>query len=155
MNKKGIRLTFFFFAYAQNLWPTWSQESIQMRAAFYSAHGKTVCDNIPLPAFVFLFSFDSRPYAVVQCITVLFNLYIRKTHFRVAQYLPTRDCLKADLARDPDFDFSFLRGAYVQPALKAERRLEPEVQPLRKTDSTRTLSSRRLVSLREESIEDV
>mmetsp|Transcript_8398 Transcript_8398/g.18073 ORF Transcript_8398/g.18073 Transcript_8398/m.18073 type:complete len:85 (+) Transcript_8398:144-398(+) len=60
-----------------------------------------------------------------MCITVLFNLYIRQTHFRVAKYLPARDCLKADLDRDPDFDFDFLRGAYLQPQLKAERELRP------------------------------
>jgi len=40
--------------------------------------------------------------------------------------LPTRECLKADLNRDPSFDFSSLVGAYTQPPLKAEKDLKPD-----------------------------
>jgi len=62
-----------------------------------------------------------------MCITVLFNLYIRQNHFRVARYLPTRECLKADLARD--FSTIFERGAYVQPQLKADKEVQPDSCP--------------------------
>ncbi|KAL7556780.1 hypothetical protein ACA910_005222 [Epithemia clementina (nom. ined.)] len=59
-------------------------------------------------------------------ITVLFNFYIRQQHFRVASYLPTRECLKEDLQRDQNFDFSFVQGAYLQPALAAKTDVQPE-----------------------------
>eukprot|EP00522_Entomoneis_paludosa_P010249 CAMPEP_0172440364 /NCGR_PEP_ID=MMETSP1065-20121228/1000_1 /TAXON_ID=265537 /ORGANISM="Amphiprora paludosa, Strain CCMP125" /LENGTH=974 /DNA_ID=CAMNT_0013189155 /DNA_START=177 /DNA_END=3101 /DNA_ORIENTATION=- len=66
-------------------------------------------------------------YIPLMCITVLFNLYIRQNHFRVARYLPTRECLKADLARD--FSTIFERGAYVQPQLKADKEVQPDSCP--------------------------
>ena len=45
-------------------------------------------------------------------------------HFRVASYLPTRECLLEDVRHDNlSFDTSFLRGAYTQPALAAEREI--------------------------------
>ncbi|KAL7578677.1 hypothetical protein ACA910_009816 [Epithemia clementina (nom. ined.)] len=59
-------------------------------------------------------------------ITVLFNFYIRQQHFRVASYLPTRECLKEDLQRDQNFDFSFVQGAYVQPGLAAKTDVGPD-----------------------------
>lgn len=61
-----------------------------------------------------------------QIITVLFNFYIRQQHFRVAAYLPTRECFKEDLRRDDDFDFSFVNGAYVQPPLAADPHISPD-----------------------------
>ena len=44
-------------------------------------------------------------------------------HFRVASYLPTRECLVEDLRQDASSDMSFLPGAYIQPALAAEREI--------------------------------
>lgn len=51
-------------------------------------------------------------------VTILFNAYVRQQHFRVAEYLPSRECVKADLSNGPDFDFSFTRNAYLQEELK-------------------------------------
>jgi hypothetical protein len=51
-------------------------------------------------------------------ITFLFNGYIRKQHFRVSQYLPSRECLKADLQNGPDFDLSFTQDAYLQDEMR-------------------------------------
>ncbi|KAL7556777.1 hypothetical protein ACA910_005220 [Epithemia clementina (nom. ined.)] len=59
-------------------------------------------------------------------ITVLFNFYIRQMHFRVASYLPTDECLVEDTSLDESCDLSFLRGAYTQPQLTAERNPIPE-----------------------------
>jgi hypothetical protein len=58
-------------------------------------------------------------------VTILFNAYLRQQHFRVAEYLPSRECLKADLANGPDFDLSFTKNAYLQEELK-ERWVYPE-----------------------------
>jgi hypothetical protein len=51
-------------------------------------------------------------------ITVLFNAYIREQHFRVAQFLPSRDCLKADERNGASFSLSFLDKAYLQSELQ-------------------------------------
>ena len=58
----------------------------------------------------------------LQIISVLFSFYIRKQHFRVARFLPTRNCLREDERRD-EMDMSFLVGAYLQPELAAPRRV--------------------------------
>jgi len=50
-------------------------------------------------------------------VTVLFNSYIQQEHFRVANYLPLRCCSQVDRERADDYDFNFLRDAYVQPEL--------------------------------------
>mmetsp|Transcript_11208 Transcript_11208/g.30938 ORF Transcript_11208/g.30938 Transcript_11208/m.30938 type:complete len:231 (+) Transcript_11208:1-693(+) len=60
-------------------------------------------------------------------ISILFSMYIRQMHFRVAQYLPTHEALtEEDSLRDKEFDFNFLRGAYVQPALGVDARVSPD-----------------------------
>jgi hypothetical protein len=51
-------------------------------------------------------------------ITVLFNVYIKQEHFRVAENLASRECLKTDL-QNGDLDMSFVKGAFTQPELKA------------------------------------
>lgn len=58
-------------------------------------------------------------------ITILFNAYLRQQHFRVAEYLPSRECLKADLTNGPDFDLSFTKDAYLQGELR-EKHVNPE-----------------------------
>ncbi|KAL7556781.1 hypothetical protein ACA910_005223 [Epithemia clementina (nom. ined.)] len=60
-------------------------------------------------------------------ITILFNFYIRQIHFRVASYLPTRECLIED-HREGAFDISTARGAYLQPSLAADKELLPETE---------------------------
>jgi hypothetical protein len=61
-------------------------------------------------------------------ITVLFNGYMRQQHFRVAEFLPSRDCLKADERNGEKFDLSFLDDAYLQDELR-EKRVLPENLP--------------------------
>ena len=51
-------------------------------------------------------------------ITVLFNAYIRQQHFRTAEFLPSRECLKEDLRNGPDFDLTFTKGAYLQGEMR-------------------------------------
>jgi hypothetical protein len=64
-------------------------------------------------------------------ITVLFNGYIRQQHFRVAEFLPSRDCLKADERNGATFDLSFLDDAYLQDELREKSAL-PENLPLQR-----------------------
>ena len=47
-------------------------------------------------------------------------------HFRVAEYLPTRECIKEDLKRDESFDLSFVHNAFVQPALASKKEVSPD-----------------------------
>ena len=71
-------------------------------------------------------SFIATPLmAPLIAITILFNAYIRQQHFRVAEYLPSRECLKYDLQNGPDFDLSFTNGAYLQEELR-EKKVYPE-----------------------------
>lgn len=53
-------------------------------------------------------------------ITILFNSYVHKQHFRVSEFLPSRECLKADLQNGPDFDLSFTAEAYLQDELRCK-----------------------------------
>lgn len=54
-------------------------------------------------------------------ITVLFNSYIRKQHIRVAQYLPSRECMKVDVVHNGQgFDLSFTKDAYLQKELSVK-----------------------------------
>jgi len=55
-------------------------------------------------------------------ITVLFNAYIRQQHFRVAEFLPSRECLKEDLRKGRDFDLSFTKGAYLQDEMQDKKK---------------------------------
>ena len=54
--------------------------------------------------------------------TVLFNAYIRQQHFHVAEYLPSRECIKADLSNGYEFDMSFTKDAYLQEELREKVR---------------------------------
>ena len=61
-------------------------------------------------------------------ITILFNFYVRQKHFLVSLHLPSRTALKKDLQNQKDgpLDMSFVRGAYVQEALKSKEPIYPE-----------------------------
>ena len=67
--------------------------------------------------------------APLIAITILFNAYIRQQHFRVAHHLPSRECMKSDLHRGQDFDFSFASRAYLQEELR-DKELYPENLPI-------------------------
>ena len=56
-------------------------------------------------------------------ITILFNAYVRQQHFRVAENLPSRECLKEDLRNGPDFDLSFTKGVYLQKEMQDKKKL--------------------------------
>jgi hypothetical protein len=74
-------------------------------------------------------SFIATPLMVpLIVITILFNAYIRQQHFRVAEYLPSRECLKSDLQNGPNFDLSFTTGAYLQEELR-EKKVYPKNLP--------------------------
>lgn len=64
-------------------------------------------------------------------ITVLFNAYIREEHFRVAEYLPSRESMKADLDNGVAPDLSFLKGAYLQEELRDTFSLPENLEPER------------------------
>lgn len=57
-------------------------------------------------------------------ITLLFNAYLRQQHYRVANYLPSHDCMIADV-RNAGMDLTFLDGSYVQPELQ-DKEVFPE-----------------------------
>jgi hypothetical protein len=68
----------------------------------------------------------------MQVVTSLFSWYIRQVHFRVAEFLPTHECLKEDSKRLRRHEVNnngglagagleFLHGAYKQPELAAEK----------------------------------
>jgi hypothetical protein len=58
----------------------------------------------------------------------LFNEYIRQQHYRVATYLPSRQCMKTDVQNGPDFDLNFVKDAYIQEELLTKLKF-PEVTP--------------------------
>lgn len=59
-------------------------------------------------------------------VTMLFNGYIRQEHFRVADVLPSNECLKMDLRRGlEEMDTGFLVGAYLQDEMQ-DKELFPE-----------------------------
>lgn len=68
--------------------------------------------------------FVSCPLALI-IITVLFNAYIQQQHFRVAEYLPTKECLKVDIRNGDDFAVELVKDAYLQKEL-SEKELFPE-----------------------------
>lgn len=55
--------------------------------------------------------------------TLLFSYYIRERRFQVAEFLPLRDGLKEDFRLGVHRDWSFLRGAYIQPELAANKKV--------------------------------
>jgi hypothetical protein len=61
-------------------------------------------------------------------ITILFTVYIRQKHFKMAtEHLPARECIAVDLKNGAgcEMDYGFLRGKYVQPELR-EKEVLPE-----------------------------
>jgi hypothetical protein len=81
------------------------------------------CFNFPAFAVVGLLAikkaFVATPLLVpLIVITIIFNAYVRQQHFRVADNLPSRECVKADLRNGPDFDLSFTKEAYLQVELQ-------------------------------------
>ena len=64
-------------------------------------------------------------------ITVLFNAYIREEHFRVAEYLPSRESMNADLDNGVNFSLAFLKGAYLQEELREKFSLPDNLEPER------------------------
>ena len=67
--------------------------------------------------------------------TILFNAHLRQEHFRVAEYLPTKECLKVDIRNGDDFAVALVKGAYLQKELR-EKELFPD-----------NVDDRRLISL--------
>ena len=63
--------------------------------------------------------------APLVAITVLYMAMVCPKRLQVASNLPAQACAELD-RRDADESLEFLRGAYVQPALK-DRKLYPEV----------------------------
>lgn len=61
--------------------------------------------------------------------TVLFNAYVRQQHFRVAEFLPSRECLKEDLRNNHKLDLSCMRGAYLQEELRDKTMLPENLSP--------------------------
>jgi len=55
--------------------------------------------------------------------TFLFNDYIRKEHFRAAEFLPSRECMKADLCISEDSKHRiFKKNAYLQEELRDKKK---------------------------------
>lgn len=50
--------------------------------------------------------------------TILFMTYIEQQHFKVIQFLPSTVCRLVDTDNAGKLDIAFLRGQYIQPALK-------------------------------------
>lgn len=73
-------------------------------------------------------------------ITVLFSLYLNQRHYLVTGHLPSTQCKREDKSNEGQLDFSFLKGAYVQPSLKT-RELEA------KKDGTDTVEKEVAISL--------
>jgi hypothetical protein len=61
--------------------------------------------------------------------TCLFNAYINQRHFRVAESLPSKACIKADLQNGVNFDLAFVKGAYLQEELR-EKEAFPQDLPV-------------------------
>jgi len=62
----------------------------------------------------------------LNAITGVFIIFVSKEFSQVMSHLPTRDCALTDSHRDKEGDtLDFLRGAYLQPALKNH-----EVEPI-------------------------
>ena len=59
-------------------------------------------------------------------ITILFSYYIRQEHFHVAEFLPTRTALQQDVRR-PLEKLEFLKDSYLQPELKVDRDVWPDM----------------------------
>ena len=82
-------------------------------------------------------------------ITSLFVIYINSKHKYVTRYLPSRHCVEIDHANSGNSDFSFVKGEYLQPAL---RRLfvEPESGGAEESESN---SQNNMLRRRERSVD--
>ena len=60
-------------------------------------------------------------------ITLLFNAYVHQQHFRAAEFLPSRECLKEDLRNGTDFDLSFTKGVYLQDEMRDKTKFPDNV----------------------------
>ena len=60
-------------------------------------------------------------------ITILFYVYISQEHFRLAEFMPAKECSTIDLRNKADVtvDYNSLYGKYIQPELQ-ERQSFPE-----------------------------
>jgi len=60
--------------------------------------------------------------------TYLFSVYIRQEHYHVTAFLPSRECLIQDLKNREggEMDYEFLKGQYLQPAMKIKLPVYPE-----------------------------
>ena len=61
-------------------------------------------------------------------VTILFSYYVRQKHFAMAENLPARDCMTADMRYTnydgySDEDFDFMYNEYVQPELREKQKL--------------------------------
>jgi hypothetical protein len=83
--------------------------------------------NIPLTVVGLLASKQSLIATPLMtpliAITVLFNAYIRQKHFHVAEFLPSKDSMRADLLNGPHLDLSFTNDAYLQEELRERMKL--------------------------------
>jgi len=62
-------------------------------------------------------------------ITILFIWYLRQQHFRVAQHLPSEDCVHyEEIFMEEGPNYEFLRGHYRHPALK-HKEIQPDNLP--------------------------
>ena len=61
-------------------------------------------------------------------LTVGFMIYIKQKHLKVGDQLPSVLCVVADARNDADesVDYSFLKDAFLHPAMKADLDVQPE-----------------------------
>jgi calcium permeable stress-gated cation channel len=61
-------------------------------------------------------------------VTIGFMIYIKQKHMSHGNQLPSSVCMEADYrnAVEGSIDFSFIKNAYLHPALKAELDVKPE-----------------------------
>ena len=55
-------------------------------------------------------------------VTILFSVYIKQQHFRVAAFIPARDAMLVDEKNEGD-SLEFLQGQYIQPELREKTKL--------------------------------
>jgi len=67
-------------------------------------------------------------------VTFLFNAYIRREHFRVAEFLPSRECMKADLFISESSNSSLARNAYLQKEMRFKEKYPENLTEERAAD---------------------
>lgn len=91
----------------------------------YLSYVRTLLPSILAQHFacvILLFVFDTQ-IPLIIC-TILFSLYVRQEHFHVTNHLPSEYCVEKDdeNTQDGPMDYRFLKGAYLQAALKESAR---------------------------------